>query len=388
MVLNHSLRWCLTATFFLLATVAGSIPAADAGGGPAAAEPDETVVFEAGRDGYHTFRIPAVIAGANGTLLAFCEGRRNGTSDNGDIDTVLRRSTDGGATWGPLQVVADVGRDMIGNPCPLLDRTTGRIWLPLTRKPGANSTEENKAGTGDGPMELFMCHSDDDGATWSVPRTVTAEVKRKDWTWYVAGPGCGIQLADGRLIIPCDHRVAGERDAKASRSHVIYSDDHGKTWQIGGAAEERTNECQVVELDDGTLLLNMRSHHGRNRRAVATSTDRGATWSDLRFDDALIEPTCQASLIRLPGKGKTRLLFSNPASRKRENMTVRLSDDGGNTWPVSKVLYEGPAAYSSLVALPDDQAGCLYEKDKYKTIVFTRFGLAWLTGEPARPARR
>jgi sialidase-1 len=176
-------------------------------------------------------------------------------------------------------------------------------------------------------------------------------------------------------VIPCDHRVKGEED---SYSHVIYSDDRGKSWKVGGRSVAKTNECAVVERDDGSLLLNMRSHHGKNRRALATSTDRGETWSEIAFDEALIEPTCQASLIRLEERGKSLFVFSNPASTKRERMTVRLSADQGKTWLAARVLYAKSAAYSSLVALPGGQIGCLYERDGYKEIVFARFGLGWL----------
>jgi sialidase-1 len=221
-----------------------------------------------------------------------------------------------------------------------------------------------------------MCFSDDDGETWSKPQNISAAVKPEGWTWYATGPGAGVQLRDGRLVIPCDHRVKGGDD---SFSHVIYSDDHGKTWKAGGRAAAKTNECAVAERDDGSLILNMRSNHGKGRRAIATSTDRGATWSEITFDDALIEPTCQASLLRVEGlRGKGTLLFANPASAKRERLTVRLSTDQGKTWPAARVLYAKSAAYSCLVALPNDQVGCLYERDNYKEIVFARFGLGWL----------
>ncbi|HYE20857.1 MAG TPA: sialidase family protein [Tepidisphaeraceae bacterium] len=369
---------------------------APASAAPAAGAPQEGVVFVVGDGGpYKSYRIPAILATTKGTLLAFCEGRVAGASDNGNIDTVLRRSTDGGATWGPVQLIADVGDDYIGNPCPVLDRTTGRVWLPLIKKAGENSGTQNKRGTGRGTMEVFMLYSDDDGATWSKPQDVTAQFKRPDMTWYVTGPGVGIQLADGRLVIPCDHRTPKVRGDKSSLSHVVYSDDHGKTWHVGGISEAKTNECQVAELDDGTLLLNMRSHHGKNRRAVATSADRGLTWSKVTLDDNLIDPTCQASLIRVPTAADPKrsvLLFSNPAGDVRANMTVRLSRDGGKTWPLAGVLHAGQSAYSSLVALPGGRAGCLFEKgdgkvgrkDEYKQIVFTRFALDWL--RPSAPA--
>jgi sialidase-1 len=351
----------------------------------AADAPREVTVFTSGESGYRVYRIPAVVATAKGTLLAFAEGRRNGADDSGDIDIVLRRSSDGGATWGPTQLVADAGEDTVGNPCPVFDRDTGRVWLPLTRNPGRNSTPQNLSGTGTGSREVFLCHSDDDGATWSRPVNITAQVKRNDWKWYATGPGCGVQLRDGRLVIPCDHRTA--TSGRVSFSHVIFSDDHGKTWRIGGAAAERTNECQVVELADGRLVLNMRSHAGRNRRAVAVSADRGATWGETTFDETLIEPVCQGSLIRLPGGPGDRLLFANPAGTKRERLTVRLSPDGGKTWPAARVLCPGAAAYSSLVALPDGRAGCFYEKGRPEALVFARFGLGWLAAgrESPRP---
>jgi len=366
-------------TTHLVVLLAALVCAAAAGGAePAPAgrdtPPREVVVFAAGTNGYASFRIPAVVASAKGTLLAFAEGRKKGTSDTGDIDVVLQRSSDGGRTWGPLRVIVDDGADTVGNPCPFLDHTTKRVWLPLTRNAGANSVAKNKSASGPGSREVLMCFSDDDGTTWSKPETVSA-AKPEGWTWYATGPGVGIQLKDGRLVIPCDHRMKGADD---SYSHVIYSDDHGKSWKVGGCAAAKTNECAVIERDDGSLLLNMRSQHGKNRRATATSTDRGATWSEIVFEDALVEPTCQASLIRVEAKGKILLVFANPASTKRERMTVRLSADQGRTWPAARVLYPKSAAYSSLVALPGEQVGCLYERDGYKEIVFARFGLGWL----------
>jgi sialidase-1 len=346
-----------------------------------AAEPDQVDVFVRGQDGYHTYRIPAVVVTAKGMVLAFCEGRKKGTSDTGDIDLLLKRSFDSGKTWQPAQLLVDDGPNTVGNPCPVIDRATGVLWLPLTKNLGSDTEKKIEAGTSMGTRTVWIMKSSDDGATWSQPVEITATTKDPNWTWYATGPGCGIQLRSGRLLIPCDHRVAGTR---AMRSHVIYSDDHGATWKLGGVLGEKTNECQVVERDDGSLLLNMRSYHGKNRRAVATSTDGGLTWSDVKLDEALVEPVCQASLLRYTGKegGKSRMLFANPASLKREKMTVRLSYDQGATWPVAKPLHAGPAAYSALAVLPDGTIGCLYErgqKSSYETITFARFTLDWLT---------
>lgn len=341
---------------------------------------EQLELFRGGEGGYHTYRIPALIATRKGTLLAFCEGRKGSASDSGNIDLLLRRSVDNGRTWTPAQVVADFGDDTIGNPAPVVDRKTGTILLLLTRNPGHITEEQIVNGSAEGTRTVWLTRSADDGATWSPPVEITGSVKKPDWTWYATGPGNGIQLTTGRLVIPCDHI---RRDDKVMHSHIIYSDDGGKTWQLGGVAGEKTNESAIVELRDGTLLLNMRSYHGRNRRAIAQSKDRGVTWSDVALDQDLVEPVCQASLIRLTPGSKTdgRLLFSNPADSKRVRMTVKLSLDEGSTWPVSRLIYEGPSGYSSLAVLRDKSIGLLYERGDeryYERITFARFPLNWL----------
>jgi sialidase-1 len=335
------------------------------------ASAEESIVYRAGDDGYHTYRIPALIVSPKGSLLAFIEGRKTGRGDAGDIDLLVKRSDDGGATWGKQQLVYEDGGDdkiTIGNPCPVVDAETGAIWLPLTRNND----------------RVLMVSSSDDGRTWSKPQDVTAQTKKENWTWYATGPGNGIQLTQGkhrgRLVIPCDHRVKDEKDRNLStRSHVIYSDDHGKTWQIGGLLSAGTNECAVAELDDGTLILNMRSYRGKKQRAISRSKDGGLTWSEVEDDPNLIEPICQGSLIRIrtiAGKPVEWLAFSNPADRSaRKNLTLQLSQDGGKSWPVSKVLCEGSSIYSSLASLPKDDIGVLYERNDYKEIVFTRLSL-------------
>jgi sialidase-1 len=353
-------------------------------------DPRHTDVFVSGREGYHTFRIPSALVTPKGTVLAFCEGRKGGRSDAGDIDLLLRRSADGGATWGPLQVVWDDEADTCGNPCPVVDRSTGTIWLLLTHNLGRDAERDIIDGKSRGSRTVWVSRSDDDGATWAKPEEITASVKSPDWTWFATGPGVGIQTKDGRLVVPCDSVTLG---GKKAHSFVIFSDDHGRSWKVGGTASDRHNECQVAELADGTLLLNMRNHSSpQRRRGTALSKDGGLTWSEVRFDEELVEPVCQASLLRhtlQPAHRKNRLLFSNPGDEKaRTRMTVRMSGDEGQTWPVSKVLHEGPAAYSCLAVLPDLSIGCLYErgeKSAYETITFARFSLGWLT-DGADPA--
>jgi sialidase-1 len=343
-----------------------------------------TDVFVAGEQGYSTFRIPAVIATGKGTLLAFAEARRTGAGDAGDIDLVLKRSHDGGVAWSPLQVVGDNGPNTFGNPCPVIDRQTGTIWLLTTQNLGTDREKDIIAGTGQAGRTVWVLKSRDDGATWSAPAEITTSVKRPDWTWYATGPGVGIQMRTGRLVIPANHAIAV---TATHQSHVIFSDDGGDSWQLGGSADDGTNESQVVELADGRLMLNMRNHPPQpsNFRMVAMSRDLGRTWSRPSPDGALIEPPAQASLLRLTtaaAQDRNRLLFSNPASTRRERMAVRLSYDEGASWPVLRIVHEGPAAYSSLVVLPDRSIGLLYERgtrSPYERLAFARFTLEWLT---------
>jgi sialidase-1 len=347
-------------------------------------EPTYHPLWKAGVDGYHTYRIPALLVTSKGTVLAFCEGRKTRSSDHGDLDLLLKRSTDGGRTWSEQQIVYEEGDTLeitIGNPCPVEDRSTGTIWLPFTR--------DND--------DVLVTFSTDEGATWSTPRDITADVKLPDWGWYATGPGVGIQIQHGphagRLVIPCDHKKTLEGKPNRTFSHCIYSDDHGKTWKLGEPVAPHTNECQVVEVAGGRLLINMRNYRGRdddarqlaNRRAIARSDDGGHSWTELAYDDVLVEPVCQASLLAHPTiqfDGQPLLLFSNPPhSTKREDLTVRLSRDGGRTWPAANQLHTGPSAYSSLTVLPDGSIGCLYEAGRnryHESIIFARFPLSWL----------
>lgn len=344
-------------------------------------------VFVAGEDGYHTFRIPSVIANRRGQLLAFAEARKGSAADSGNIDIVVKRSGDGGRTWSALSVVGDNGGDSFSNPCPVVDPASGRILLLTTRNIGTDKEADIIAGRSKGTPRVWLLRSEDHGDTWSAPVDITDSTKRANWTWYAVGPGIGIRTRAGRVVVPANHAVAG---SGVHRSHVIFSDDFGKTWHIGGASVDGTNESQVVQLADGRLMLNMRNHPPKpdgNFRMVATSADVGATWTPAQPDRTLIEPPAQASILRFTearnGNGsRNRLLFSNPASARRENMTVRLSYDEGATWPVSQVLHAGPAAYSTLVAVPDGRIGVLFErgaKSAYERITFAAFTLEWLT---------
>jgi len=274
----------------------------------------------------------------------------------------------------------------VGNPCPVVDRATGTIWLFTTRNRGSDRERDIIAGTSQGSRTVWVLTSGDDGETWSTPVEITASVKQAGWTWYATGPGVGIQTRSGRLVVPANH---AEKDADTGtgvhRSHLVYSDDGGRHWTIGASADAGTNESQVVELSDGRLMLNMRNHppKAENFRMVAISRDGGRTLAAAAADAALVEPPAQASVIALPGSGaeRGRLVFANPASTKRERMTVRISNDDGATWPIARVLHDGPAAYSSLTALPDGAVGLLFERgdrSPYERITFARLTRPWL----------
>jgi len=363
--MHTSLVWLTCAV--LLACASATALAADVPG------PQKIKLFVSGTEGYHTYRIPGLVVTTKGTLLAFCEGRKTSRSDHGDLDLMLRRSTDGGKTWSAQQIVHEEGgaaKITIGNPCPVVDAATGTVWLAFCRNND----------------RVFMTHSDDDGLAWTEPKEITAQVKEEGWGWYATGPGHGIQLTrgkhKGRLIFPCDHGVKVRPGGwkEKGRSHVFYSDDHGKTFQLGKPTDWGMNECEAVELADGRLLLSMRNYHGKNQRAFATSQDGGQTWSEPRHHDQVYCPTCQSSIHRYAWQPDI-ILYCGPGAGGRNDLTLRASHDEGKTWPAAKVLHKGGSAYSDLAVLPDGSVCCLYEADGYKTITFAKFPLKWITHE-------
>lgn len=339
----------------------------------------EQVIFKQGQDGYGCFRIPAIVTSNKGTLLAFAEGRKNGCSDTGDIDLVVKRSTDNGVTWGPLKVIWDGGNNVCGNPAPVVDSKTGTIWLLSTWNLGSDHESRIIDQTSKDTRRVFVLSSDDDGKTWSGAKEITKTTKLDKWTWYATGPVHGIQLEKGnnkgRLVIPCDHIDAG---TKHYYSHVIYSDDHGESWNLGGStSQHQVNECSVVELDNGDLMLNMRNYDRSKRtRKVSISKDGGQSWGDIYPDDLLPEPICQASILKSTWKTNagSDFYFINPShSGARENMTLKISNNQAKSWNDSIVLHSGPSAYSDITVIKKKLLGCLYEageKSPYETITF------------------
>lgn len=358
-----------------LVTIAITVPgitltAAMAGEtGQASSSPilNQQTLFRSGNDSYHTYRIPALLVTQKGTILAFIEARKNSRSDHGDIDLMLRRSFDGGRSWSPSQIIADDGEHTMGNPCPVLDRITGTIWLPFCR--------DNQ--------QMLVIKSEDDGQTWSGPLDITSTTTRPEWFWFGAGPGHGIQMENGRLVIPA-WGDGVKKLGKVQFSYTFYSDNHGSTWQVNTPLDlDTSDECEVVQLVDGRLYMNARSRQQKHQRAYSFSTNGGRSWSPVQFDERLPEPSCQGGLIRFtkqPQFQRNRILLSTPANPSgRERLTIRLSYDECQNWPVSKILYAASSAYSDLAITTDHHILTVYEADNSSRIVLARFNLEWLT---------
>lgn len=342
-------------------------------------------IYKPGDAGYSCFRIPAMIVTKKGVLLAFAEGRKKDCGDSGDIDLVLRRSNDGGQTWGTVQVVWSDSTNTCGNPVPVQDISTGKIWLISTWNNGEDHEKQIRTQTGKDGRRVFVLSSDDDGKSWSAPKEITKDVKLPGWTWYATGPCHGLQIAKGkfkgRLVVPVNHV---EISTNKNFVHIIYSDDHGATWKLGNnTPQDGANEVTAAELNDGNLMLNIRNaDRKKHTRLYTTSTDGGQTWANLQADTTLIEPICQGSLLNFsPTKNKNILLFSNPADvKKRANLTLRASLDDGKTWPYKQVIFAGPSAYSDIAVYQKKQVACLYEAGNDKAYDGIAFQLVEFKG--------
>ncbi|MEV6755844.1 sialidase family protein [Streptomyces sp. NPDC051214] len=349
---------------------------------------DETTVpFRAGREGYASFRIPAVVLSNSGTVLAFCEGRVGSQEDFGNIDVVLKRSSDGGRTWGPLQVVAQNGTGLAGNPAPVV-LDSGRILLVHVRNAAAateDAIRRGKVSAANG-RRIWVRHSDDDGLTWSVPREITGQVKKANWRWYATTPGHAVQTRTGRVVVPANHSLPptgtdNGTEGKYNGGHCLLSDDLGQTWRIGYVDDNtngyvNVNETTAAELPDGRLYLNTRNDSpSPGTRADAHSLDGGQSLvKPFRPQAGLVGPVVECSVLQL--RTPDVLLFSGPADPGfRALMTVRRSRDGGTTWQDAYTVDGLPAAYSDLVRVDDETVGLLYETgdfSAYETITFRR----------------
>ena len=357
------------------------------------------VIHRQGEYDCHTFRIPGLATTKEGTLLAVFDMRYRSRRDlQGDIDIGLSRSTDGGRTWSRPQPIMDMGewgglpQDENGcsDPNILVDRKTGEIFVSAVWTHGRPGTHQWR-GNGSGPglkltqsSQFMMVRSRDDGKTWSRPENLTAQLKNPAWYLFAPAPGNGITLADGTLVMP----TAGRDSSGKPFSNLMFSRNHGETWQLSPVARSDTNECAVAQLSDGSLMLNMRDNRNRkdrsesNGRAVSVTRDLGNTWSVHSSDHgALPEPVCMASLIAHKlADGRTVLFFSNPHHRsKRRNLTVQMSLDDGKHWTRKIGLDKNGGAYSCLTMVDSRTLGVLYESSRadlvFQTLSLKEFGL-------------
>lgn len=316
-----------------------------------------------------TYRIPALAVTPDGGLLAVIDRRNKQSSDlPGDIDVLLRRSDDSGETWSNTRVIVDhPGPQGCGDSSLLVDRIKRRIFLFCTYSAGLVGFSNSKPGTADttdpNTLHLHVRHSDDDGRTWSEPVDLNPQVKNPSWAGYFASSGHGAQLSRGRLIQPI---VVRDGDRLVHSGNVI-SDDHGQTWRAGELLQAGTDESRVVELSNGRVMQNSRASKG-GYRLVSLSRDGGETFSRARPTE-LIDPRVNADLIRVNpnrrGPHRNWLLFTNPASvAARENLTLRLSCDNGETWSEGRVLHSRAAGYSVMAMLPNGRVGIFAELGK------------------------
>jgi lysophospholipase L1-like esterase len=361
--------------------------------------PQFTDVVKSGDLGIHTFRIPGIACDGNGVLHAVYDHRYDHSGDlPANVDVGYSRSTDGGATWSPSRVIMDYDASVagslgngVGDPCILHDLVTDTLWVAALWSFGNHAY--NGSGAGTLPTETgqyVLTKSEDGGVTWSAPINVTAAVKdNPNWRLIFQGPGHGLAMRNGTLVFPSQYRD----ESGTVRVCSVFSTDHGATWDFGSGvptSSPQTNENTVCELDDGRLLFSMRTPSGSNgQRAWIRYTPGGATpmrdgtWGSLFRLAAVPDPVCQGSVIQWTsthrGDPRELILFGNPASSSsRSNFTLRVSPDGGATWPVSRQLYAGSAAYSSICILPDHSIGVLFEKDDYTRITFARVEAEWL----------
>ena len=363
---------------------------------------------------YSLYHIPGVVVTAKGTVLTWCEARKRaaGVSDWDDIRILLRRSTDDGKTWSTPKSIANLEGPKVKNP----------LALKMKNVDPNDVTYNNPVliADKDGTVHMLFCleyervfyqRSDDDGLTFSQPTEITKTFEdfKKDYDWKVlaTGPNHSIQLKTGRLVVPVWLSTGeGGNAHRPSVTATVYSDDHGKTWKAGDIAVPCTddwinpNETVAIELNDGRVMLNVRSESKAHRRLIVTSPNGATGWSTPRFDEALLEPICMGGIVRYNHEGKSLILFSNPhnldkakgkaepgKNRDRKNVSVKISRDEAQTWPVNKLIEDGPSMYSDIAVTPKGTILCFYGRsgDSQGVAAFAggrltvaRFNLEWL----------
>ncbi|MFI9757837.1 exo-alpha-sialidase [Streptomyces sp. NPDC051963] len=357
--------------------------------------------YVSGQGGYDTYRIPATVKTGQGTILAFAEGRRDGAGDTGNIDVVLRRSADGGCTWGPLRVVAAGNGDTRGNPAPVFDPRADAVVLLTSYNSGDVTESQIMRGevTPAQSRRVFVQRSWDDGLTFTAPRDVTTRVKPANWRWYATGPGHAVALTRGphagRLVVPANHSTAppaGSADTgqepKYYGAHALYSDNGGQTWNLGFVdttynGYNNANESTATQLTDGRLYFNSRDQNGTSTgNRLDTYSSSGAQKLDrlYRVQHTLGDvPVVEGSVLQL---SDGPLLFSGPSvPTARQSMAIWRSTDAGQTFQKARTLDTRRAAYSDLVQVSGTTVGILYEtgtSGTYDTIEFRRIPVSSL----------
>ncbi|MEN9952338.1 MAG: hypothetical protein RLZZ520_606 [Bacteroidota bacterium] len=364
----------------------------------------ETVVFKSGTEGHKSYRIPAIVTLPNGELLAFAEGRVNNSADFGDINIVMKRSSDKGKTWGKLIMLVDQTILQAGNPAPVIDLQdpdypNGVVYLFYN----TGNNHENEIRKGNGVREVWFIRSFDLARTWSEPVNITSMVHKpfqpelnlvynfkEDWRSYANTPGHAMQFQKGkykgRIVIPANHSAGPpQHQFRDYRAHAFYSDDHGKTFQLSPSIDiEGSNESIVTELSNNRMLMSIRNQRGDIRNRILAYSSSGAKyWDTTYFDQQLIDPVCQGSLLTIGyKKGKAIIASSNAADqRERNNLTIKISYDEGKSWLKSIVVDKNETAkndwtaYSDLVLINKKTIGILYERNNYAEIVFKSISL-------------
>jgi sialidase-1 len=378
----------------------------------------ETVLFKPGDGGYKNIKVPGIVATSKGTLLAYCEARKIdlqnrfeglAPADWNPADIWMRRSTDGGRTWEAARIIvtaptmernatavaqkwAEPGGTVAGSPVAIADRKTGAVHFLYC-------VEFSRC---------FYMRSEDEGKTFSPPVEITPVFEKfkpdYDWKMFATGPGHGIQLKNGRLLVPVWlANSEGGFPHLPSEVSVIFSDDAGKTWNRGALVPRdgkvlHPSETTAVELADGRVMLNMRTETTGDRRAFCVSADGATGWGGVRFHPHLLESRTMGSLVRLSqAPGKNRILFCNNSTTSwHHNMTdlvVKLSYDEGETWPVFRQI-DGRRISSDLAVGTDGMIHCVSEalesydsrllpdstrKEKTLSLRHARFNLEWLS---------
>lgn len=365
------------------------------------AQSDFSTVYTSGTEGHKSYRIPAIIQTPNGVLLAFAEGRVKGSGDFGDINIVLKRSTDKGKTWSALETIVNFDSLQAGNPAPVVDLTDpqypkGRIFLFYN----TGNNHEGEVRKGKGLREVWYKTSVDNGFTWSDPVNITLQTHRpkqplvnpaynfnEDWRTYANTPGHAFQFSGlqhkGRIYVAANH-TQGDPKPRYTECfvHGFYTDDHGKSFHLSENVDmPGGNEATAAEISGGRLMMNARNQKGDIKaRIVAISNDGGVKWDSVYFDKNLIDPVCEGAILTVGTKGKKNILaFCNAAdTSQRNNLTLRISYDDGQTWTKHFLLDTAPSekaqkdftAYSDIVIHDKKRIGVLYERDGYSQIVY------------------